>query len=249
MEGDRQVGRDRPRRRRPDEHRRRGAGRVREARRKVRPALRREREVHVDRRRDVRLVLHLGVGERRAAVDAPVDRLLAPVDEVLLDEGAQGADDRRLVAVAHREVRPLPVAEDAEALEVLPHLPDAALREAAALPAHVGHAHPAPRAPAAAVHLQLDRQPVAVPPRHVGGVEAGHRARAHHEVLEDLVERRPEVNPAVGVGRSVVQDELRRAPPAPGGSRRRGHLPPSGRSPAARSPAGWPSCESRSGAD
>src|SRR5262249_14365810 len=37
--------------------------------------------------------------------------------------------------------------------------------------------------------------------------------RLDHEVLEDLVERRPEVNLPVRVRRSVVEDELRRAAP------------------------------------
>jgi hypothetical protein len=37
----------------------------------------------------------------------------------------------------------------------------------------------------------------------------GHRLRLDDEVLEDLVERRAEVDLAVGVGRAVVQDVLR----------------------------------------
>ena len=52
-------------------------------------ALRRQRELDVDRRRRVILVLDFGFGERGAAVDAPVHRLLALVDEPLLDELAR----------------------------------------------------------------------------------------------------------------------------------------------------------------
>ena len=48
-----------------------------------------QRELDVDRRRRVVLVLDLRLGQRRAAVDAPVDRLLALVDEPLLDELAR----------------------------------------------------------------------------------------------------------------------------------------------------------------
>ena len=43
-------------------------------------------------------VLDFRFGERRAAVDAPVDRLLALVDELALDELAERARDVRLVA-------------------------------------------------------------------------------------------------------------------------------------------------------
>ena len=69
--------------------------------------------------------------------------------------------------------------------------------------------------------LVLDRQPVAVPARHVGRVEARHRLRLDHHVLQDLVDRVAHVDVAVGVGRAVVQDELRPAPAAPRGCARR----------------------------
>ena len=55
----------------------------------------------------------------------------------------------------------------------------------------------------------LDWQAMAIPARHVGRIEAGERLRAHDDVLEDLVERVTDVDAAVGVGRAVVQDELR----------------------------------------
>ena len=59
-----------------------------------------ERKLDVDRRRRVVVVLDLGLGERGAAVNAPVDRLLALVDEPPLDELAERARDVRLVARA-----------------------------------------------------------------------------------------------------------------------------------------------------
>src|SRR5690606_40899703 len=52
-------------------------------------------------------------------------------------------------------------------------------------------------------------QAMAIPARHVGGVEAGQGARADDHVLDDLVNRVADVDAAVGVGRAVVQDELR----------------------------------------
>ena len=82
---------------------------------------------------------------------------------------------------------------------------------ALALAAEVGDRHlPLLRAELA-IDLELDRQAVTVPARHVGRIEARHAARLHHEILEDLVERRADVDLAVGVRRAVVQHELRRA--------------------------------------
>ncbi len=213
MEGDRQVGRDGPGRRRPDQDRRLAAGERRDARREIPSGRRRQGELDVDRRRGVVLVLDLGLGQRGAAVRAPVHRLLALVDEALLDEPPQGADDRSLVAVVHREVGLVPVAEDAEPLEVDAHLVDEAGGVGAAGAAEVGDAHPGLLRAQLAVDLQLDGQAVAVPARHVGRVEPGHRPRLDDEVLEDLVEGGADVDVAVGVRRTVVQDEARGAPP------------------------------------
>ena len=70
--------------------------------------------------------------------------------------------------------------------------------------------------------LPLDRQAVAVPARHVVGVVAEHLLAARHHVLEDLVERVPDMDVAVGVGRAVVQDEFRPAAARPRAAAGRG---------------------------
>ncbi len=213
VERDRQVGRNRPGRRGPDEDRHVAPFELRNAAPELVGTVRRQRELHVDGRRGVVFVFHLGFGQRRAAVDAPVDRLLALVDESLLDELPERARDRRLVLEVHRQVRVLPVAEDAEALELPGHDPDEPLGVRAAGAAEIRDAHlPLLRAKLA-VDLQLDRQAVAVVAGNVRRVEAGHRPRLHHEILEQLVQRRPEMNLSVGVGRTVVQDELWRSLP------------------------------------
>ena len=56
--------------------------------------------------------------------------------------------------------------------------------------------------------LVLDRQAVAVPARHIGRIESGLGFGADDDVLEDLVDRVPDVDVTVGVRRAVVQDEL-----------------------------------------
>ena len=97
-----------------------------------------ERKRDVDRDVVAVLVFDFRFGERAAAVEAPVHRLQAAIDEALLQQLAQRADLVGLVPVRHRRVRMVPVAEHAEALEVrlLPHdlLVGVGAREAAAFP-------------------------------------------------------------------------------------------------------------------
>ena len=57
--------------------------------------------------------------------------------------------------------------------------------------------------------LVLDRQAVAIPARNVGRLEARHALVLHDHVFDDLVEGVTEVDVAVGVGRTVVQQVAR----------------------------------------
>jgi hypothetical protein len=57
----------------------------------------------------------------------------------------------------------------------------------------------------------FDRQAVAVPAWHVVRIEAEHLLALRHYVLEDLVQRMPDMDVAIGVRRPVVEDESRPA--------------------------------------
>jgi hypothetical protein len=210
VERDRQVRRNRPRRRGPDQHRHVPPLELREPRRELVRALRRQRELHINRRRGVLLVFDFRLGKRGPAVDAPMDGLLALVDEALVDEFPQGARDRGLIAEVHRQVGMFPVAEDRQTLELGRHDADEPLGVGAAGAAEIGHGHVALLRPKLAVDLQLDRQAVAVVARHIRRVEAGHRSRLDDEVLENLVQRGAEVDLPVRVRRTVVEHQLRR---------------------------------------
>ena len=59
------------------------------------------------------------------------------------------------------------------------------------------------------LHLQLDRQPMTIPARHIRRVEAGQRLALDDDVLEDLVHRMADVDVAVRIRRAVMQDEFR----------------------------------------
>jgi len=107
-----------------------------------------------------------------------------------------------------------PIALHAEPLEFLALHLDPMRGEGAALAAEFNDRHRVLVLALRAVlllDLPLDRQPMAVPARHVIGIVAEHLLAARHHVLEDLVERVADMDVAVGVGRAVVEDEFRAA--------------------------------------
>jgi hypothetical protein len=133
-----------------------------------------------------------------------VDGLLRLVDEALLDELGELAEDRGLVRRRHRQVRVLPLAEDAEPLELVALDSDVLLGVSPARAAEGEGGHLALLRPEVPVDFSISpwqSQPGGK------GILAEHRPAAHHHVLQDLVEDGPEVDVAVGVGRAVVQDE------------------------------------------
>ncbi len=180
------------------------------------------------------LVLDLGLGERRLEGDGPVDRLLAAVDEALLDERGEdpqdvGLEGRRLGLVLARPVR-----EHPEALELARLLGDPGLGKGVAEPPQLGRRDLPLRLAQLARDLLLDREAVAVPSGDVGRAEPPHGPVADGYVLEDLVHGGADVDVAVGEGRAVVQHEGRARRSASSGSRRRGRSSPSGRRARAR---------------
>ena len=63
--------------------------------------------------------------------------------------------------------------------------------------------------------LPFDREPVTVPAGHVVGFPARHLMRTDDNVLQRLVERRADMDIAVGVRRPVMEDEFGTALAAP----------------------------------
>ena len=170
------------------------------------------RKGHGDRRRGVVVIFDLRLGQRRLLDRRPHHRLGAPVEASVHQELAELADDLGLGRGAHGGVGVVPVADHPEALELASLHVDPVLGEGPAVGAEAAHRRGVLVLALLAVRLldlPFDRQAVAVPARHVDGVLAQHLLRAHHDVLEDLVERGAEMEMAVGVGRPVVEDEFR----------------------------------------
>ncbi len=77
------------------------------------------REIDVDARRGLVLVLELGLRQCGAVVHAPVDRLELTEDVPASEQVGQHVENSGLVAVVKREVRVVPIARDAEAAELV----------------------------------------------------------------------------------------------------------------------------------
>ncbi len=150
-------------------------------------------------------VFDLGFGQSGAVLDAPVHRLEAFVDVAAVEEIDERAGDYRLIVRAHGEIGIVPLAEDAEALEIGALEIDVLFGVLAAGAADFDGGHVRLFAAELAIDLDFDGQAVAIPAGDVGRIEAGHGARLDDEILQDFVERGSEVNSPVGVGRAIVQ--------------------------------------------
>ena len=133
-------------------------------------------EAHVDARGGLVLVLDLRLGQRRAAIQAPMHRLVALVHVAVLDDDREGAQLFGFVSRHHGQVRMIPITEDAQALEIGALRIHLLVRVLAA-----GRAkrfgldflsHPAMRF----LHLHLNGQPVAIPAGHIRRIVAIERA-------------------------------------------------------------------------
>ena len=115
------------------------------------------------------------------------------------------------VVVAHREVRVVPVAEAAEALELFALLADVGHRVLFAELADVDLRERGLVFLLVAklfLDAKLDRQAVAVPARDEVALKARHVLVLDDDVFQNFVERVAEVDVAVGVRRAVVENEL-----------------------------------------
>ncbi len=142
------------------------------------------------------------------ALLAPVDGLAAAIDLTLEVHVLEDLDVAGLEVGNIGEIRMIPVGIDAEALEALALDTDVFRGPLAAQTAQLGLAgflHLV-RAERDLDHM-LDGLAVAVPTGHVGREVAALRMAFVHEVLDDLVEGMTDMDGAVRIRRTVMQNE------------------------------------------
>ncbi len=166
-------------------------------------------EADEDCGRDLVTILDLRLGQCCVAVGTPVDGLATAIDGTLIKDLLEDLDVGSVVVVGIGEVGVIPLAQDAQTLEALTlgvHLLDGYLV------ADLADLHRGKLVELVGAQLLfdlvLDGLAVAVPAGHIGGLVATHGPIAVDDVLGDLVLSVTQVNGAVCVGRSVMQDEL-----------------------------------------
>ncbi len=205
----RQRSRQRPRRGGPDRHRHFHASRQLDTE-AGRQRLGIARGVgHVDGRRGLVLVFDLGLGQRRATVEAPMHRLGATHQVAVGDDLGQRTDLVGLEVEAQRLVRVFPIADHAQALEISALQVDLLFGVLAALLPELLGIELDPDLAPLLLDRDLDRQAMAIPARDIGCIEAVEVTRLDDDVLEDLVDRMAQVDLAIGIRRAVVQHEQR----------------------------------------
>ena len=140
-------------------------------------------------------------------------RLVATHDVAVGDDAPEGADDVGLDGKIHREIRPAPVADHAKADEVLALPLDLRARVFAAGLAEFRGLDLNPRLADFFLDRMLDGQAVTIPARHIGRIVTAESPGFDDDVLENLVDRMADVDVAVGIGRSVMQNIFRPAAP------------------------------------
>ena len=170
MEGHGHRGRHRPRRRRPDDGvdflACQGGSQCRR--------IARQPVADVDRRAGVLGVFNFSIGQGRAVVNAPVDRLQAAIDKALLKEAIKGLKGACFIIPRKRAVGLVPAPKDANAFKLAGLQIDILLRIGAAGCQHLGRRHLQLLASKLLVYLDFNRQSVAIEARHIRGIVAGH---------------------------------------------------------------------------
>src|SRR5574337_416879 len=135
-----------------------------------------------------------------------MNRFLSLIGCPRSEQPPQLTDNRRLVRVIHGEIGVRPVAQDPEAPELFPlnvDKPGSILTTESPL---LDQRYLCLLAAQVFIDLVFDREPVAIPSRDIGGVVAEHRLRLDDDVLQDLIERMTDVNVAIRIGGTVVED-------------------------------------------
>ena len=168
-------------------------------------------EAHIDGGGVLVVVFHFGFGQGGATVGTPVHRLGTFVQVTVFNDLGHGADDVGFGAKVHGQVGVFPVTQHAQPDEIGLLRFDLGLGVFAALGAELGGGDLLARLADHAFYFQFDGQTVAIPARHIGGVETGEALGLDDDVFEDLVDRVTDVNAAVCIGGAIVQNERRLA--------------------------------------
>ena len=166
------------------------------------------------------VIFDLCLGQGGLLDRAPHHRPQPAIERSVQQKLPDLAGDGGFGGEVHRGIAPGPVAQHAQPGEFLALHVQPVGGIGAALGAEIQHRHVVLLASALVLaagvailllDLPFDRQAVAVPARNVVGIASGHLRGAIDHVLQNLVQRMPDMQVAVRIGRPVMQDEGRAA--------------------------------------
>jgi len=209
-----QIGRQRPRRRRPDHKAHRA--RITQPQQGFGFSRRRliHREIHIHALRRNIPVFQFGIRQRRFTPDRPVNGLKLLIDNPVAYQFGKDFQNPLLIDRLERQVRIFKIAEDPQRLELRRLQLDIFGCIFLTMFAKVRFAHRPRRIPQLGHHLDFNRQTMTVPARNIRGLKPAHRPVFHHKILEHLINHMAHVNIAVGVWRTIMQHIQRFALPA-----------------------------------
>jgi hypothetical protein len=149
-------------------------------------------------------VFDFSLGKGCRIADAPINRLASAIDVAFLHEIQESVGDRGFIVEAHRQIRIVPAAENAQALEIFLVLFDVTRRKFATQLSELRRRNFA-FAAQFLFHLCFDRQAVAIPAGNVRRVVASHALRLDDQVFQNFVQAGAEVNRPGRIGRPVVK--------------------------------------------
>ena len=155
-------------------------------------------------------IFHFRFRKSGAIEDAPINRFQSFVDVTFFEESDERIGGGSFIRIAHRQIRIIPLAQHAEALEIAAmsihissskfaaHAAEFLRRYASLFPAQLFF------------HLGFNRQSVAIPSRHIRRSKTSHGFRFDHEIFQNFIQCLAQMNIPGGIRWPVMQHIERR---------------------------------------
>ena len=153
-------------------------------------------------------VFHLCLRQGGAAGNTPINWFFTSVNKTLFDDISKEAQLISFVFFFECEVRVIPVTKYAESFELSALMVNvfAGVSFTFASDFCRGGIFPAGFTKLLN-HFEFDGQPVAVPTRHIRYIFTPHGLEFQDDILENFIERGPDMNVTIGKGWSVMEDK------------------------------------------
>ena len=202
LEGNRQIGGDRPGRGGPNHNIDFMAGKLWQNLAHIGD----KGKLDINRRRRMIGIFHFSLSQRRLTRGAPVHRFLTLIHTAIEVELAKLGNRCRFVRIGHRQIRIIPLTKNAQTLKLFALHADKFLGIGAAGAAFIHLRHALFFTAQFFIHLMFNGQAVAIPARHINTIKPGHVFGFDDNIFNNFIERRAQVNIAISIGRAIMQN-------------------------------------------